>query len=81
MILVTNKTKQEVSCNDFRIGVGSTVMKSCFLTSVSGLKLEGRGYGHGGGMCQEGAKGMALAGKKYKDILKRFYPGSDITKI
>ena len=81
LILITNKTKQEVSCNDFRIGVGSTVMKSCFLTSINGLKLEGRGYGHGGGMCQEGAKGMALDGKKYKDILKRYYPGSDITKI
>ena len=81
LIIITNKAKQEVSCNDFRIGVGSTVMKSCFLTSISGLKLEGRGYGHGGGMCQEGAKGMALDGKKYKDILKRYYPGSDIKKI
>lgn len=81
LVLVTNKTRKEVSCNDFRVGVGSTIMKSCFLTDISGLKLEGRGYGHGGGMCQEGAKGMAQDGKNYKDILKRYYPGSDITKI
>lgn len=81
LILITNKTRKEVSCNDFRIGVGSTVMKSCFLTKIDGLKLEGRGYGHGAGMCQEGAKGMAQAGKNYKDILKRYYPGSEITKI
>jgi len=81
VVVITNKMRKEMSCNDFRIGVGSTVMKSCFLTKTDGLKLEGRGYGHGGGMCQEGAKGMAQAGKKYKDILKRYYPGADITKI
>ena len=81
LVLITNKTRKEVSCNDFRIGVGSTIMKSCFLTKIDGFKLEGRGYGHGGGMCQEGAKGMAQAGKNYKDILKRYYPGSDIDKI
>ncbi len=81
LTVITNKTKKEVSCNDFRIGVGSTVMKSCFLTSISGLKLEGRGYGHGAGMCQEGAKGMALDGKNYKEILKRYYPSSEISKI
>lgn len=81
LTVITNKTKKEISCNDFRVGVGSTVMKSCFLTKINGLNLEGRGYGHGGGMCQEGAKGMALDGKKYKDILKRYYPGSEIKKI
>jgi len=81
LVLITNKTRKEVSCNDFRIAVGSTLMKSCFLTDISGLKLEGRGYGHGAGMCQEGAKGMAQADKNYKDILKRYYPGADITKI
>ncbi len=81
LTVITNKTKKEISCNDFRIGVGSTVMKSCFLTKIDGLKLEGRGYGHGGGMCQEGAKGMALDGKNYKDILKRYYPSSEIQKI
>jgi len=81
LVLITNKTRKEVPCNDFRVGVGSTVMKSCFLTKIDGLNLEGRGYGHGAGMCQEGAKGMAIAEKDYKDILKRYYPGSDITKI
>lgn len=81
LTVVTNKAKKEISCNDFRIGVGSTVMKSCFLTNINGLKLDGRGFGHGAGMCQEGAKGMALDGKKYKDILKRYYPGAEIKKI
>ena len=81
LTVITNKTKKEISCNDFRIGVGSTVMKSCFLTAINGLKLEGRGFGHGAGMCQEGAKGMALDGKNYTDILKQYYPGAEIKKI
>jgi stage II sporulation protein D len=39
----------------------------------------GRGYGHGVGMCQWGAKGMAEAGKDYREILKFYYPDADIS--
>ncbi len=77
----TNKTKKNISCNEFRVGVGSTKMKSCFLTSIKGRTLKGKGYGHGGGMCQDGAKGMALAKKDYKEILERYYPSSKIKEI
>ncbi|MBI4127060.1 MAG: SpoIID/LytB domain-containing protein [Deltaproteobacteria bacterium] len=38
----------------------------------------GRGYGHGVGLCQWGAKGMAEAGKMYQDILKFYYPDAEI---
>lgn len=41
----------------------------------------GRGLGHGVGLCQVGAYGMALAGSKYKDILKKYYRGIKINKI
>lgn len=41
--------------------------------------IEGRGYGHGVGMCQFGAMGMAKKGKNYKAILKHYYPGTKIT--
>ena len=56
-------------------------MKSCFLTKISGRTFTGKGYGHGGGMCQDGAKGMAEAGKNYKEILGRYYPSSKIEEI
>ena len=39
------------------------------------------GYGHGVGMSQYGAEGMAEEGYKYTDILKYYYAGSDIKKI
>lgn len=34
---------------------------------------EGRGYGHGVGMCQWGARGRALAGERYSQILAAYY--------
>ncbi len=38
----------------------------------------GRGWGHGVGLCQNGAFGMALAGKTYREILARYYPGTTL---
>jgi stage II sporulation protein D len=40
----------------------------------------GRGWGHGVGMCQYGAYGMAKLGVKYDDILKHYYTGIDLTR-
>lgn len=38
----------------------------------------GRGWGHGVGLCQNGAYGMALAGATYDAILRHYYTGVDI---
>ncbi|MDE7412694.1 MAG: SpoIID/LytB domain-containing protein [Muribaculaceae bacterium] len=40
--------------------------------------LQGRGWGHGVGLCQIGAARMALEGYSYKDILSFYYPGARI---
>lgn len=40
-----------------------------------------KGYGHGVGMSQYGAQGMALKGYKYNDILKYYYQGVEIKKL
>lgn len=37
-----------------------------------------RGYGHGVGMCQYGADGMARQGKNYIEILTYYYPGTQV---
>lgn len=39
------------------------------------------GYGHGVGMSQYGAEGMALDGYNYIDILKYYYTGTELKKI
>ena len=39
------------------------------------------GNGHGVGMSQYGAEFMAKNGKDYKDILKKYYPGTEIINV
>jgi stage II sporulation protein D len=43
--------------------------------------LSGRGWGHGVGLCQYGAQGMARLGKNYREILDHYYPGSQIVDL
>ena len=43
--------------------------------------FDGAGFGHGVGMCQTGAIGMAEAGYKYPQILEHYYRGSKIRKL
>ncbi len=45
------------------------------------ILVKTKGYGHGVGMSQYGANGMALAGFKYEDILNYYYTGVKIKKI
>lgn len=45
---------------------------------ISEVILNGRGYGHGVGMCQTGAIGMALKGVTYETILATYYPGTEL---
>jgi stage II sporulation protein D len=48
---------------------------------VTSLTINGRGYGHGIGMCQWGAIGRARAGQNYRTILETYYPGTTIGRI
>lgn len=48
--------------------------------SDNNANITTRGYGHGVGMSQYGANGMANAGYGYKDILSHYYPGTTLTK-
>ncbi len=49
------------------------------LASDDSVMLRGSGWGHGVGLCQMGALGMALDGISYKDILLHYYPGTELT--
>ncbi len=51
-------------------------LKSTFFTIVpqgDTLLFKGRGFGHGVGMCQEGAMRMAKLGYKYTDVIRFYY--------
>ncbi len=47
---------------------------------IDRIVLNGRGDGHGVGMCQWGAIGMSKAGFDYKQILEHYYPGTEVVK-
>ncbi|HEY3065351.1 MAG TPA: SpoIID/LytB domain-containing protein [Methylomirabilota bacterium] len=65
--------------NDFRRMIGYDTLKSTlFAVAVDrGIAhFTGRGYGHGVGMCQWGAKGMAEQGYTAAQIVSFYYPGA-----
>jgi stage II sporulation protein D len=47
---------------------------------VASYTFTGRGWGHGVGMCQYGAYGMAKMGVKSADIIKHYYTGVEVTR-
>ncbi len=46
-----------------------------------GWLFKGRGWGHGVGLSQAGAYGMAARGASYRDILEHYYSGIDLGKL
>ena len=69
---------------DFRRALGAAVIRSGRFNCVSdanGFHFIGSGLGHGVGMCQYGARGMANAGKSCETILQHYYPGTETVKL
>ena len=68
---------QTVDAADLRIALGSTKMRSTLITSLRAqegkLVMAGTGYGHGVGMSQWGAYGMAQAGSTAEEIVTYYF--------
>ncbi len=64
---------------DFRLCVGGHTLKSTRFKIVDeGARVrfvDGRGFGHGVGLCQYGADRQAKLGRSYRQILEYYYPG------
>ncbi len=59
-------------------------LRSAFFSVIvegDSVILKGRGYGHGVGLCQEGAMAMADKGFNYRQIISFYYPGVIISDI
>ncbi len=87
----TNRVKQldiidssgttTINATDLRKALGwSRLPSTNFHISRDGdsIIFEGKGYGHGVGLCQWSTLQMAREGKNYKEILSLFYPGTTI---
>lgn len=81
----TDRGSFKMETRDIRKALGYFEFKSTFITRIEktkkGYTFYGKGWGHGVGMCQEGAKVMAKKGFSYKKILTYYYPGARITDI
>lgn len=73
-----------VPANDFRLAVGPDRMRSTrvkITPKAGGFIFDGKGWGHGVGLCQFGAKHLAELGYRYQEILRYYYSGSQITRL
>ncbi len=76
----------EVDADRFRRAcstAGITLRSTSFFAERKGDEFAffGRGWGHGVGLCQVGAKGYAEQQARYRSILARYYPGSEISTL
>lgn len=77
--IVSGGVSRDAQAASFRQAAGYSRVRSLQMSIAeepSGWRFSGQGYGHGVGLCQWGADGMARRGKGYPEILDRYYPGT-----
>ena len=86
LIAIQGDRRRTVKGWDFKIIVGralgwNLLKSSRFAITRSGsdFVFQGSGFGHGLGLCQQGAHVMAIRGAGYRQILDRYFPGTRIT--
>jgi len=83
-VRVSGAMQSEVIHGELRIRqTFGNLRSSLFVVEMrAGAALfHGAGFGHGVGMCQTGAIGMAETGKSYREILRHYYPGTVLRKL
>lgn len=69
----------------FRLALGGETMKSSLIEEIAiqdgRLMVKGRGYGHGVGMSQWGAKALAEEGEDAEDIVEYFFEDIEIVEV
>ncbi len=75
----------EVSAPAFRLQIGASKLKSTLIENVElseeGVTFSGSGFGHGVGMSQWGAYGMARDGASAEEIIRHYYTGVDLVEL
>ncbi len=64
-----------------RLSLPSVMWTSARTQADGGLLVEGRGHGHGVGLCQIGAKRRARVGEDWRAILAHYYPGATLRSL
>ena len=77
-ITINNQTFKGTEIRS-KLGLRSTDFD--IVINESGVTITTRGYGHGVGMSQYGANGMAKEGYSYEEIVKYYYQNTEITNL
>lgn len=76
---------KRVSAPSFRIHIGADKLKSTMIDEIElgedTIRFNGRGFGHGVGMSQWGAYGMAETGKSAEEIIHHYFTGVELTEL
>lgn len=85
LVSITGRQKRVINGWEFKLIVGRAlgwnVLKSSRFTiarSGSAFVFQGTGFGHGLGLCQEGAHEMAQRGYNFRQILAKYFPGANV---
>jgi len=78
-VVLTSNGKKNLGEKSYYIA-SNGVKKVKLNTLANVFTFEGKGYGHGLGMSQWGARIMAEEGKDYKEILAHYYTGTTLIK-
>lgn len=79
-ILQIRLGKTVLAGKDFRTQLGLSSTRIELFPTANGLQITTYGNGHGVGMSQYGANGMAKNGAKYHEILQHYYPGTQLSE-
>jgi stage II sporulation protein D len=80
--IISSKTELKINAKDLRNIIGPNIIRSTNFNlglAERDVVFEGFGWGHGVGLCQWGAYAMAKQGGSYQEILKYYYPESNIS--
>lgn len=72
---------RHITSEEIRIRFGLRSAYFTMIRSGDSIIVRGRGYGHGVGLCQDGAKAMAEKKVTYDKITGFYYPGTRITDV
>ncbi|MEW6680145.1 MAG: SpoIID/LytB domain-containing protein [bacterium] len=84
IIIKHSRGNYQMLGSKFRKAMGENLIRSTFFNieqTKDSFVFTGKGYGHGVGLCQWGAKEMGKLGFTYYEILSFYFPGCEIKRV
>jgi len=79
-----DRTSRVLLASEFRLRAGPSHLRSTLILGLEpvagGYRVEGAGWGHGVGLCQMGAIGLAKEGATGEEIAAYYYPGAVLSR-